>query len=68
MDHRTTTSRWRGTLFAVGISLLVDASPGRAVEDAKAEPKERREALSLADSAIRALKNNLDISISRHNK
>jgi outer membrane protein len=31
-------------------------------------PAERRETVSLADAAIRALQHNLDISISRHNK
>ena len=32
------------------------------------DPFERRETVSLADAAVRALQNNLDISISRHNK
>ncbi len=31
-------------------------------------PAERREIVSLADAALRALQHNLDISISRHNK
>ncbi|GMV49956.1 TolC family protein [Nitrospirales bacterium NOB] len=31
-------------------------------------PAERREAISLADAVVRALQNNLDISISRHTK
>lgn len=31
-------------------------------------PEERREAVSLADAAVRALQHNLDITISRHTK
>lgn len=68
MDYRTTTSLWRGILLAVGIGLLVDADSVRAAEDPRTQPAERREALSLADAALRALKNNLDISISRQTK
>jgi outer membrane protein TolC len=68
MDHRTTAGLWRGLALVVGISLTFDASPTQAAEEAKGQSAERREALSLADAALRALKNNLDISISRHTK
>ena len=37
-------------------------------ESTRAANGERREEISLADAALRALKNNLDISISRHTK
>lgn len=39
-----------------------------ALDVTKPAPTERREALSLADAALRALQNNLDISISRQTK
>src|SRR5512146_90980 len=68
MGYRTSASRLQGILLAVGISLLVDIGPGRAADDMKAPSGERREALSLADAAIRALKSNLDINISRQTK
>lgn len=68
MDQRSTASFWRERLLAVGFSLLFNFNLGLAPENAIAQPEERREALSLADAAIRALKNNLDISISRQTK
>jgi len=68
MDQRSTASFWRDGLLAVGFSLLFNFNLGLAPENAIAQTEERREALSLADAAIRALKNNLDISISRQTK
>jgi outer membrane protein TolC len=45
------------------------ARPALAADDVtKATPSERREEISLSEAALRALKNNLDISISRHTK
>jgi outer membrane protein TolC len=41
---------------------------GWTLDEAKEPPAERRESLSLADAALRALQHNLDISISRHTK
>ena len=55
-------------LLVIGFSLLFNSNLGLAREDATAQPVERREAISLADAALRALKNNLDISISRQTK
>ena len=68
MDQRSTASFWRKMLLAIGFSLLFNFNLGLAPESAIAQTEERREALSLADAAIRALKNNLDISISRQTK
>jgi outer membrane protein len=68
MDQRSTASFWREVLLAVGFSLLFNFNLGLAPENAIAQTEERRETLSLADAAIRALKNNLDISISRQTK
>src|SRR5262245_7952661 len=47
--------------LATGLCLASDETP-------KAANGDRREDISLADAALRALKNNLDISISRHTK
>ncbi|HEY5627582.1 MAG TPA: TolC family protein, partial [Nitrospira sp.] len=68
MNHHGTTRSWQGLLFAVGIGWLLAVAPSQAADDSKGQPPERREELSLADAALRALKNNLDISISRQTK
>jgi len=68
MDQRTSTSLWRRIWLILGISLVLAPAPGKAANDTTAQVAERREAISLADAAIRALKNNLDISISRQTK
>lgn len=57
---------WVGFVLGVGLTLLPNLS--RGAEDSKTSTPERREALSLADAALRALRNNLDISISRQTK
>jgi outer membrane protein TolC len=61
-----TKTWWLGFVLSIGLTLL----PGltRGAEDSKTLVPERREALSLADAALRALRNNLDISISRQTK
>lgn len=69
MTCRTAASLCRRILLAATCSLLVTSGPSLAAEEAtKASPGERREEVSLADAALRALKNNLDISISRQTK
>ena len=69
MTCRTAASLYRQILLAAACSLLMTSGPSLAAEDAtKASPGERREEVSLADAALRALKNNLDISISRQTK
>ena len=55
-------------LLAFGINLIWLAGFTRAAEDTKLQQGERREAIALADAAIRALKSNLDITISRQTK
>jgi outer membrane protein TolC len=59
---------WRTCSFATCIGLFLSPSLGRGLDDSKSPPAEQRETLSLADAAIRALQNNLDISISRQTK
>jgi len=68
MNHRPTAGRWRALSFVVGTGLLFATGPSQAADESKGQPPERREEISLADAAIRALKNNLDISISRQTK
>lgn len=58
----------RTLLLAFGINLICAAGFTRAAEDAKNQQGERREAIALVDAAIRALKSNLDITISRQTK
>ncbi|HET6678169.1 MAG TPA: hypothetical protein VFH05_07870, partial [Nitrospira sp.] len=56
-------------LLSAASTLAMTARPALAAEDVtKATPTERREEISLSEAALRALKNNLDISISRHTK
>lgn len=56
-------------LLSAASTLAITARPALAAEDVtKATPTERREEISLSEAALRALKNNLDISISRHTK
>jgi outer membrane protein TolC len=59
---------WRTFGYAVGVSLVLSPGLSWGLEIDKAPPTERREPISLADAALRALKHNLDISISRHTK
>lgn len=57
--------------LAIVITLLwtiLMPAAGWGSEATKEVPAERRETLSLADAALRALQNNLDISISRHTR
>lgn len=60
-------SGWRS---GIAITLVfLTTSPCWSQDPAKtATPAERREAISLADAAVRALQSNLDISISRQTK
>ena len=58
----------RALLLAFGITLICSAGFTRAAEDTKNQQGERRETIALGDAAIRALKSNLDITISRQTK
>jgi outer membrane protein TolC len=59
-----------GSLLAFVFALVVGApAPCSSQDPGKpAQPGERREGISLSEAALRALQNNLDISISRHTK
>ena len=63
------TQRWWRTFgYAAGIGLLLSPSLSWSLDEIKAPPPERRETISLADAAVRALQHNLDIHISRQTK
>ncbi len=68
MKPGTNTGLWRDACLIAVVMLSSAWTSVYAAEEMKAQPEERREAISLADAAIRALKNNLDISISRQTK
>src|SRR5215510_8056994 len=58
----------RAVLLAFGINLVGLTGFTWAADETKNQQGERREAIALADAAIRALKSNLDITISRQTK
>jgi outer membrane protein TolC len=69
MEQDAGINSWQRTcVFAVGVSLALSPGLSWGLEIDKAPPAERRETISLADAAIRALQHNLDISISRQTK
>jgi outer membrane protein TolC len=69
MRDRTVPRLWPLLALAAVGSLSISAGLCLAADEAtKSSNGERREEISLADAALRALKNNLDISISRHTK
>ncbi|OQW35454.1 MAG: hypothetical protein A4E19_01445 [Nitrospira sp. SG-bin1] len=55
-------------LAIAGLCWILSPSQSWSLDVTQPIPAERRETVSLADAAIRALQHNLDISISRHNK
>ena len=69
MEQGTRINRWWCTCgYAVCIGLILSPGLSWGQEVNKPPPMERRETISLADAAIRALQHNLDISISRQTK
>jgi outer membrane protein TolC len=71
MDLRTWTQRYgRAAIVIAGLwnILLLAPTNGWGLDVTQPIPVERRETVSLADAAVRALQNNLDITISRHTK
>ena len=73
MDLRTWTQRYGRVAIVIAglwniLFLLLAPTNGWSLDVTKPIPVERREAVSLADAAVRALQSNLDISISRHTK
>src|SRR6267378_8022555 len=69
MEHCTGINGWLRTFsYAVGVSLVLSPWLSWGLEIGNTPPAERRETISLADAAIRALQHNLDINISRQTK
>jgi outer membrane protein TolC len=69
MDLTTLTHCFGRTAIILTVLWTISTpATGWSSEATKELPAEQRETLSLADAALRALKNNLDISISRHTK
>lgn len=69
MDYRSSVHHGLAAVIIVGVCNL--ASPSRSWGGEVVQPpppQERHEAVSLEDAAVRALQNNLDISLSRHTK
>ena len=56
------------TIIIAGLACLPLPLTSWALDVTQPIPTERRETVSLADAAVRALQSNLDISISRHDK
>ena len=69
MDLTTLTHRLgRTAIVLAGLWIIPAPTEGWSLDTTEPPAAERRESLSLADAAIRALQHNLDISISRHTK
>jgi outer membrane protein TolC len=69
MEHCTRIHGWwRIFGYAVGVGVILSPGLSWGLEIDKTLPAERRETISLADAAIRALQHNLDINISRQTK
>ncbi len=68
MEQRIRINRWWRTCGYAGISLVLLPGLSWGLELGTTPSTERRETISLADAAIRALQHNLDINISRHTK
>ncbi|TKB64599.1 MAG: TolC family protein [Nitrospira sp.] len=69
MKQRIGATRWWHICgYTVGIGLILSPGLSWGSEIGAAPPTERRETISLADAALKALKHNLDINISRHTK
>ena len=68
MDCSCSTYGGLAVLMIVSLCGIVSPSQGWSLDVTQPTPQERHEAVSLADAAVRALQNNLDISLSRHTK
>src|SRR5688572_23836175 len=69
MKQNLSSRGWERTFpYALGFSLILSPVLSWGLEIDKALPTEKRETISLADAALRALRHNLDITISRHTK
>ncbi|NJL17004.1 MAG: TolC family protein [Nitrospira sp.] len=67
MNVRSSTPQHLAMMLAVLWSIATP-SHGWSLDVTQPIPTERRETVSLADAAVRALQHNLDITISRHTK
>ncbi len=68
MNHRVVSPRCLPIIGFIGLSFLSSPPVCRSLDVTQPIPAERRETVSLADAAVRALQSNLDISISRQNR
>src|ERR1044072_9803693 len=68
MEYGGITRWWRRCCCIVCVSLVLSPGLSWGLEIGKTSPEERRETISLADAALQALKQNLDITISRQTK
>ncbi len=67
--NRTSPPRHNlANLVIAGLCCVLSPSQSWSLDVTQPIPAERRETVSLADAAIRALQHNLDISISRQNR
>jgi outer membrane protein len=67
-DNSAARLRRLGAILLAGWGCLAPAPDSWSLDVTQPIPAERRETVSLADAAVRALQHNLDISISRQNK
>jgi outer membrane protein TolC len=66
--RRLPIGQWFAAIAIVSLWNLSGPASGWSLDITKPVPAERRETVSLADAAVRALQSNLDISISRQTK
>lgn len=68
METRSSGCRCLMAVVLTGLWGLASPLAGWSLDVTQPIPEERRESISLSDAAVRALQNNLDISISRRTK
>jgi outer membrane protein TolC len=69
MNGKPSVHRHRiGIIVIIGFVGISSPPPSWSLDVTQPISTERRETVSLADAAVRALQHNLDISVSRHNK
>src|SRR5215831_13535864 len=68
MDCRQSAHDRVVAMMLIGLWCLSSPAEGWSLDATQPISMERREAISMADAAIRALQNNLDITISRYAK
>ncbi len=64
----STRYHWLAAIVIGSLWNISAPTSGWSLDVTKPVPAERRETISLADAAVRALQSNLDISISRQTK